>query len=157
MTNTVGPPAKDPCKTCPYRTDVPPGVWSANDYAKLPPYDQPTPLQPGGVFLCHLHALNTTPRVCAGWVACHDMDHNLSVRLALASKDMTGDVAEAIYDYQTTVPVFTSGREAADHGMSAIDNPPPAAEAAWTKILRARPDATTPGTRPGSRSTAGET
>ncbi|MFD7961193.1 DUF6283 family protein [Streptomyces zaomyceticus] len=40
------PPAPRPCASCPYRRDVPSGVWSRGDYVKLPLYDGPTWTQP---------------------------------------------------------------------------------------------------------------
>ena len=62
------PPARTPCATCPYRTDVPSGVWAPEEYAKLLAYDEETAYQPLSVFLCH----QVDGRVCAGWAGCHD-------------------------------------------------------------------------------------
>ena len=48
----VRPPAKSPCGSCPYRQDVPSGVWAASEYEKLPAYDAPeTFMQPPGLFI----------------------------------------------------------------------------------------------------------
>lgn len=46
-------PAPQPCASCPYRRDVPSGIWAAEEYAKLPAYDADTPFQPPHLFLCH--------------------------------------------------------------------------------------------------------
>jgi hypothetical protein len=36
-------PTKYPCPSCPYRKDVPSGVWAPEEYDKLPAYDNDTP------------------------------------------------------------------------------------------------------------------
>ena len=64
---------KTPCPSCPYRRDVPSGIWDASEYDKLPGYDGDVPdqLTAGafGLFHCHSQQEN----LCAGWVGCHDM------------------------------------------------------------------------------------
>jgi hypothetical protein len=123
-------PAKSPCGTCPYRRDVPSGVWDASEYAKLPPYDAPTALQPAGLFLCH----QGDRRVCAGWAACHDTDELLALRLASATGGMSPDEVVATRNYVSPVPLFRSGREAANHGMANIDHPGPRARRATDRL-----------------------
>jgi hypothetical protein len=48
---------KRPCPTCPYRRDVPSGIWQASEYSKLPRYDNDVPDQLAagatGLFYCH--------------------------------------------------------------------------------------------------------
>lgn len=134
----IKPPATNPCGSCPYRRDVPSGVWEASEYAKLPAYDEDTPAQPYGVFLCH----QVTGAACAGWAGCHDMTQSLALRLAIGTGTVDESTADAILDYTSPVPLFTSGREAAEHGMAQIDDPTPAAQRAMRKIVRRR--ATTP-------------
>ena len=56
-----------PCVTCPYRCDVPSGVWAAEEYAKLPEYDAPTWQQPPALFMCHSHP----DGLCTGWLQSH--------------------------------------------------------------------------------------
>lgn len=69
--NTRGPAPK-PCASCPYRRDVPSGVWHPDEYTKLRRYDEDTSQQPAGLFICHqTDAENDARRVCAGWVGCH--------------------------------------------------------------------------------------
>jgi hypothetical protein len=46
-------PARNPCGSCPYRKDVPSGVWETLEYEKLPPYDGETFEQPFEAFFCH--------------------------------------------------------------------------------------------------------
>lgn len=137
---TIKPPAPRPCASCPYRVDVPSGVWHEDEYAKLPPYDEPTPFQPSGVFLCH----QVNGRACAGWAGCHDMTHNLAIRLAESTGDMTPEDADELRDYTTDVPLFATGREAADHGMREIENPTPDAARTLHKIIRRRATTTHP-------------
>lgn len=133
-------PAKRPCGSCPYRRDVPSGVWDASEYAKLPAYDNPTPEQPVGLFLCH----QQDGRVCAGWVACHDMDENLALRLATITDSATGEVVEAIRDYETDVEIFENGDAAAEHGLRDLARPGNEAQHLIDKIKRKRDAATSP-------------
>jgi hypothetical protein len=108
-------PAPNPCGSCPYRRDVPSGVWDAKEYDKLPAYDGETFEQPPAVFMCH----QQDGRVCAGWAGCHDMDQSLAVRMGI----IHGTLDPAIYDYETPVPLFSSGAEAAEHGKAEIKSP----------------------------------
>lgn len=131
--SATGPPAPRPCASCPYRRDVPSGVWHHDEYAKLRRYDAPTGEQPPGVFLCH-----TAPgRVCAGWAGCHDGAHLLALRIAEVSGSMTADGIDATIDYVSPMPLFSSGAEAADHGEAEITAPSPDAVYTMAKITRA--------------------
>lgn len=112
-------PAKSPCGSCPYRRDVPSGVWSEEEYAKLPPYDRSTPYQPAAAFFCH----QQDGRLCAGWVGTHDMAESLGLRFLLALEKATDDEVEAILDYESPIPLFASGQEAADHGLAEVEAP----------------------------------
>lgn len=120
-------PGKAPCGSCPYRRDVPAGVWSADEYMKLPAYDGDTGEQimkgATGVFLCH----QQPGRLCAGWVGCHDMRHNASVRFER--------VDDSVFDYESPVPLFSSGAEAAAHGLSGIKAPTEAARKMIDKLI----------------------
>lgn len=119
-------PSKAPCGTCPYRRDVPAGVWDASEYAKLPPYDGETWEQPPALFFCH----RNDGHLCAGWVACHDTAHLLSMRLHRVHPDT--------FDYASPVPIWASGREAAAHGLSGVNRPDDRAQAAIRKLERER-------------------
>lgn len=135
-------PAPNPCASCPYRQDVPPGVWSEEDYRKLEAYDRPTWDQPPGLFLCHQNGSgDECRRVCAGWCGTHG-DGLLGLRLAAArpeSEMAAGDV-EAALRYKAPVPLFATGAEACAHGLSGIDDPTPAAVAMAAKIVARRPE-----------------
>lgn len=113
-------PPKVPCGSCPYRRDVPSGIWSAEEYAKLPRYDLETPEQPTGVFLCH----QRDGCLCGGWIMSHKRHHLLSLRLAA----MRGDLDPAVWSYAPEVEVFGSGQEAAWHGLQDIAAPGPEAQ-----------------------------
>lgn len=134
---TMLPPAPSPCASCPYRRDVPSGIWDTDEYAKLPRYDQPTGEQPPGAFRCHLYP-DDRPRACAGWAGCHDSDELLALRVGVLTGSMTVETAEAIRDYVSPVPLFASGTEAAVHGMREVCRPSADAHAAMAKISRVR-------------------
>lgn len=138
---TALPPAPRPCRTCPYRQDVPSGIWDTTEYAKLPRYDEPTFAQPTAVFLCHQHdRADDAARVCGGWAGCHDGDDLLALRVGVASGEITVETADAIRDYASPVLLFASGAEAAAHGMREIHRPGAPACTAMAKISRRRND-----------------
>lgn len=138
-------PRPRPCASCPYRRDVPSGVWDSSEYEKLLKYDPPEtapdgrPWRPGfepsmsndvSVFYCH----QQDGYLCSGWVGCHD-PHNLpGVMIGV----INGRIDPSIYEYETDVPLFGSGLEAAEHGMKRIDEPGPDARAVMAKIKRKR-------------------
>lgn len=130
------PPAPRPCSSCPYRLDAPSGLWHPLEYDLLPKYDQPTPFQPPGVFLCH----QPGNRVCAGWAGCHDMVHALALRLATTLGSMTPDAVEAVLDYVSPVPLFPTGAAAAEHGRRDMYAPGADARRAAAQLLRQRDD-----------------
>lgn len=128
----IRPPAANPCGSCPYRLDVPSGVWDLSEYEKLPLYDLPTYEQPPGVFLCH----QQDGRACAGWAGCHDMEESLGLRLA-ASMGVIKDVEE-FYVYTTPTPLWDSGAEAAAHGAKDVEAPDAAAQKVIDKLTTKR-------------------
>jgi hypothetical protein len=124
--------AAAPCSTCPYRRDVPSGIWAASEYQKLPRYDQETFMQPQAAFFCH----KQTGDLCAGWVGCHDMSDNLGLRLAVAGDRISADTFDAALDYVSPVELFSSGQAACEHGLADIENPSEQAIAAMRGYLR---------------------
>lgn len=136
----VGPPAPRPCRSCPYRRDVPSGVWHADEYDKLREYDKEMPEQPLALFQCHqTDADSAHRRLCAGWAACRG-DNLLALRLALIQNRISPSIFEASIGYRSPTPVFGSGTEAAEHGQRDIDNPGPAAIHSIAKISHRRAD-----------------
>jgi hypothetical protein len=112
---------------------VPSGIWEESEYDKLPAYDGTTTEQVMkgalGVFHCH-----TAPDlICAGWAGCHDMQENLAVRFNWGKID-----GEAVLSYESPVPLFASGAEAAEHGRRDIEEPSPEARKLASKIKRVR-------------------
>lgn len=137
---TVGGPTPRPCSSCPYRRDVPAGIWAAAEYTKLGAYDRDTPDQPAAVFLCHQNDESSDQsRMCSGWVGCHG-EELLALRLAFMTGAINGDTFSACIDYVSPTPLFASGAEAARHGMSGIDAPAAPAREAIAKIRRRRND-----------------
>lgn len=112
-------PRATPCLSCPYRRDVPSGIWAASEYDKLPEYDQPTALQPMGVFMCHQRG----GEACAGWAGCHNQQDHEHDLLALRFTGLNNVDAEAVRAYVSPVPLFASGAEAAEHGKRDIEHP----------------------------------
>ena len=66
-----------PCGSCPYRKDVPSGIWAKSEYDKLPRYDGETWEQDPKAFMCH----QRDGCLCGGWLACHSPRHLLALRL----------------------------------------------------------------------------
>jgi len=131
--------AKAPCKSCPYRRDVPSGVWAAAEYDKLPAYDgeiveQVINGKAGGLFYCH----QNDGKLCAGWLATHG-PHNL-LAMRLASFFGTGRVAldPALWTYRSPVPVFKTGAQAAAHGKRAINRPGAKARGVVARLMKNR-------------------
>lgn len=121
---------KTPCASCPYRQNVPSGLWAEEEYDKLPEYDRPTGEQPMEVFMCHQQDGN----LCAGWLAYGDPTELLAVRIGI----VTGYVDPSVADYTTTVPLFESGEAAAEHGRKSIEHPDARARKAIDKLTWAR-------------------
>ena len=119
-----------PCASCPYRQGVPSGVWDATEYVKLPEYDGDTSGQNVAVFMCH----QQDGAVCSGWLGHRDPYQLLAVRLGV----MSGQLDPSCMDYSTDVPLFSSGAEAAAHGMKNIEHPDRAAEETIRKITTKR-------------------
>lgn len=117
----------NPCSACPYRQDVPSGVWSFEEYEKLRPYDEPTHDQPFELFMCHA----TPEHLCSGWAVVHTSRGHEFDLLALRVR-MAGypDIPA------TTVALFDSGNEAADWGQQDEDDPSEEAQATVAKLLR---------------------
>ena len=114
MTDLPKPP-KVPCGSCPYRKDVPSGIWHREEYEKLPQYDGSTmdQLLKGGtaLFMCH----QNDGCLCGGWLMTHDLDELLALRM--------NPVDASVGDYAPDVAVFASGQEAHDHGVRDLEHP----------------------------------
>lgn len=124
--STLPRPSGAPCGSCPYRRDVPAGVWHASEYEKLRRYDGGTVEQliagGTGLFFCH----QNDGHLCAGWVGCHDMGEAVAVRLS--------PVDPSTFTYESPIPLFGSGAEAAEHGLSGVADPDEKARTAIAKL-----------------------
>lgn len=122
-------PRKRPCASCPYRRHAPSGVWSREEYEKLPRYDGDIPEQESSrLFMCHLQ----DGCLCSGWLGHRDPNELLAIRIALVQGRVDGDALE----YTTDVPLFESGAAAAEHGLRDLAEPDPKAQAVIEKITR---------------------
>jgi hypothetical protein len=127
---TIKPP-KVPCGTCPYRRDVPSGIWHQSEYKKLPDYDAPEMWrQPQRLFMCH----QQDGCLCGGWLLTHDRDNLLALRLHSRQLD------PSVWSYDPPVAVFESGAAAAAHGLADVDNPSPAALRKIDGLIKQRGD-----------------
>lgn len=115
MSTIKAPPV--PCGSCPYRCDVPSGIWSQHEYDKLPRYDGETWEQSERLFMCH----QRDGHLCGGWLACHGPQELLALRFH------GSEVDPSVLDYATDVPVFQTGAAARSHGMRDIAAPGPKA------------------------------
>jgi hypothetical protein len=121
-------PRVTPCATCPYRKNVPSGIWHEEEYAKLPEYDRDTQDQPIEAFGCH----QKDGAICAGWLGYGEPYDLLAVRLGIAM----GTLDPSCGSYTTTVPLHESGTAAAEHGLRDLLDPSDAAIAAIRKLDR---------------------
>lgn len=119
--------AKRPCGSCPYRKDVPSGIWAREEYEKLPKYDGETWQQTFAIFMCH----QRDGHLCAGWLACHGPQELLALRLER-------NVDVRVFSYTTDVPVFASGAEACAHGVRDLKRITPRARKMLIGLHRKR-------------------
>ncbi|GES34744.1 DUF6283 family protein [Streptomyces angustmyceticus] len=141
MSSSLRPPAPRPCESCPYRRDVPAGIWASEEYEKLRRYDADTPNQPTRLFQCHqADGDSDNRRICGGWAGCHEGEDLLALRVALLDGGMDPATYRAVIEYESPVPLFPSGSEAAAHGEAGIDAPADEARHMISKISQTRSD-----------------
>lgn len=119
---------KNPCSTCPYRKDVPSGVWAEEEYEKLRGYDDPQTNY--NTFLCHQSPVTGIDAACKGWVMVHA--NSVAVRLAC----IIGALDPATCFEEPNVDLYASGNEAADAGEAQIDLPERKALKAINKLKK---------------------
>lgn len=131
MSAMLKPPPK-PCGSCPYRRDVPSGIWAPEEYDKLPRYDGEIVEQVQnaafGIFMCH----QRDGSMCGGWLACHGAINLLAMRMTKEPIDPKA------WQYRTSVPIFSSGAEARAHGIRDIAQPGEKAGKMIDGIIRKR-------------------
>lgn len=116
----------NPCSSCPYRKDTPPGVWAREEYEKLPQYDAEFSMP--GIFLRHYSTASASLSVCRGWLEVHC--NNIGVRMA----QVTGKIV--VEDRTPTkFPLYDTGAEACRAGLRGICRPSKKALAMISKLL----------------------
>lgn len=126
-----------PCTTCPYRRDVPSGIWAREEYEKLPLYDR---RPDGGIgplmtFHCHQEPQIGKPTVCRGWLSVHLDCH--AVRIAYFTGLLTKEQLASI-PREIEPGLYRSGREACRAGLKGIRRPGKKARAAIEKLAARR-------------------
>jgi len=125
----VHPINRAPCTSCPYRRDVPSGIWASEEYDKIVQFDQETMFQPPAIFLCH----QADGCLCRGWLDTHGPGL-LALRLACARGTVDHEAVNKAFDEGPAVPVFKTAAQAAKHGRRAINRPGRKAKALADKI-----------------------
>lgn len=128
MADHITVPAS-PCTSCPYRRDVPSGVWDRSEYEKLRGYDTNEQF---GLFLCHQTTIAWHNMICRGWLTVHC--ESVAARLAVAQGRITNEQKYA----PVKEPLYTSGNEAADAGLRGIRRPGKKARRVIERLTRAR-------------------
>lgn len=124
-------PRKTPCATCPYRKNVPQGIWDWEEYSKLERYDAETGEQPPNLFMCH----QGEGDICMGWWSCGGQPFEmLAARLAV----IRGEIDLEELDNITSVPLHETHTAAAGHGYGGVNNPDARARRAIDKIVAKR-------------------
>lgn len=124
-----------PCTTCPYRCDVPSGIWAAEEYAKLPAYDQPTWQQPSALFMCH----QKTGGLCTGWLQSHaNRAHEYDLLALRLSQNLDSKAVSKVALVAPAVKLFRTGAAAMRHGMKRLAKPDRKAKVAIERIVRKR-------------------
>ncbi len=121
---------RDPCASCPYRKDTPAGVWAAEEYRKLPAWDNPQAF--AGVFLCHHSNLGSRKAVCRGWIEVHGDNWQARIVAISGVEYMEGATKP------TKVPLYRSGAEACRAGLLGVKKPDAKARVVITKLIGAR-------------------
>ena len=127
---------RSPCTSCPYRKDVPSGVWHFDEYEKLREYDNVEIHADGSVqgalmpFLCHHTFDMPMETVCRGWLTVHQ--ESVAVRLAVLKGAVT---VEEVYA-EVPEKLYATGNEAADFGQKKIEQPSRKARTVISRLLR---------------------
>lgn len=121
--------AEHPCSSCPYRRDVPSGIWAREEYEKLRAYDDNNVF---GVFLCHHSPSMDRDAVCRGWLVVHA--DSVAVRLAVCQ----GIIRREDYGRPCDTPLYKTGNAAANAGIKGIKRPGIKARRAIDKLIAKR-------------------
>lgn len=126
--------AATPCTTCPYRRDTPTGIWSRDEYEKLPAYDQRDfGGAPMATFHCHQEPQIGKPTVCRGWLSVHP--DCIAVRMAYFSGLITKEMMAEI-PVKPDPALYSSGAQACRAGLKGVKRPGKKAKAAIEKLSK---------------------
>ena len=126
---------KEPCASCPYRRDTPPGIWDASEYEKLRHYVEPFPetgLPILAPFLCHLSPQLKEKAICRGWLAVER--DSVAARIALIQQTIPLDEFKGA----PHAALYATGAEAAEAGLAGIEEPSDAARRCIHRLLGGR-------------------
>lgn len=116
-----------PCGACPYRRDVPPGVWAPEEYEKLGTYattaDGEITIAPFG---CHA----SPELLCNGWA---NVERDSIAMRFLEMREGPIDVPPS------NVPLYDTGAEARDAGLAGVTEPDRAARATMARLAAKHP------------------
>lgn len=104
----------EPCLTCPYRLDVPSGVWSASEYEKLRGYGANVTFN---LFLCHQTIAGGVELACKGWLLVESESVAVRVACSLGLLDYPACFAPC------SAGLHSSGAAAADYGQKQLKRP----------------------------------
>lgn len=127
--------AKAPCKSCPYRKDVPSGVWAKHEYDKLPDYDGSITDQAFKGAFARFNCHQNDGNLCAGWIGAHGASNLLAMRLL---STFGPSIDQSVWDYKSPVPLFKTGKEASKHGKKSVRRPTIRARKMVAQLLRSR-------------------
>lgn len=135
--------APNPCDTCPYKRDTPPGIWSREEYEKLRTFDTVKRFLPGNphpvylptaeiatVFHCHQENRTGADTVCRGWVGTHN--DSVFVRFAM----MRGVLRPGDVPYGVDPTLYATGTEACEAGLAGVEEPSDEAQEKMDKLIR---------------------
>lgn len=124
-----------PCATCPYRRDVPSGIWAREEYLKLVRYDAETFQQPAELFMCH----QKNNSLCTGWVQSHaNRPHAFDLLALRLSRNLDRQQVSKVALMEPVVKLFKSGSAAMRHGLRDLLKPAKKAKDAIESILKKR-------------------
>ena len=97
---------KQPCKTCPYRTDVKLAHWSIEEYKDLLANERS---QLGTVYGCH----KKDGKTCTGWLMNQDKNNfpSIMLRISLSKNNVTREFLDSL---NCPVPMYETVKEMAE-------------------------------------------
>lgn len=95
---------KTPCDQCPWRRDLPTGVFPAKAFKLSAPTSYDAAMSS---FACHMSGMEKGGATCAGFLLSYGAIHNIAVRIAQATRGLRLEEVSSPY------PLFNTYREMA--------------------------------------------